>query len=125
MVVREDPQINAQSTISLIKQIILLHITGTIYLIADNARYYKSKDVQRFLQENPRIKMIFLPPYSPNLNLIERLWLFFKKKKLWNKYYEKYDDFKKESMSFFENISLFKNELKSLMIDNFHVFNTT
>lgn len=125
VVVREDPQINAQSTIALIKQILVLHVIGMIYLIADNARYYRSREVEQFLKENPRVKMIFLPPYSPNLNLIERLWLFFKKKRLWNKYYEKFDDFKNESMSFFENIHLFKNELKSLMTDNFHILNTT
>jgi transposase len=124
VVIREDEQINAQSTLSLIRQIMLLQVTGTIYLIADNAKYYRSRLVQEFLEQNPRVKMIFLPPYSPNLNLIERLWLFFKKKRLWNTYYEKYADFKKESMSFFENLHLYREELKSLMTDNFHIIRT-
>jgi len=124
VIIREDERINAQSTLSLIRQIMLLQLSGTIYLIADNAKYYRSRLVQEFLQKNPRVKIIFLPPYSPNLNLIERLWLFFKKKRLWNKYYEKYDDFKKASMSFFENLHLHKEELEKLMTDNFHVIRT-
>lgn len=124
VIIREDEQINSQSTLSLIRQIMLLQLSGTIYLIADNAKYYRSRLVQEFLEQNPRVKMIFLPPYSPNLNLIERLWLFFKKKRLWNKYYEKYDDFKKASMSFFENLHQHKEELKSLMTDKFHVIRT-
>jgi len=121
VVVREDETINAESTLSLIQQIIVLQATGMIYLIADNAKYYRSKKVKEFLTTNPRVKLIFLPPYSPNLNLIERLWLFFKKKRLWHQYYEKYDEFKKECMDFFENIHLYREELKTLMVDNFQI----
>ena len=121
VVVREDESINAQSTLSLIEQIIVLQTTGMIYLIADNARYYRSKTVQEFLQKNQRVKIIFLPPYSPNLNLIERLWLFFKKKRLWNRYYEHYAEFKKECMDFFHNIHLYHEELRTLMVDNFQL----
>ncbi|SMG65551.1 [similarity to] transposase, partial [methanotrophic bacterial endosymbiont of Bathymodiolus sp.] len=40
------------------------------------------------------IHLLFLPPYSPNLNLIERLWKFTKKKCLYNKYYESFHNFK-------------------------------
>jgi hypothetical protein len=50
----------------------------TIYLYVDNARYYRSKLVREYLEKS-RIKMIFLPSYSPNLNPIERLWKFLKK----------------------------------------------
>ncbi|NOT80309.1 MAG: hypothetical protein HOP07_15040 [Bacteriovoracaceae bacterium] len=45
---------------------------------------------------------MFLPAYSPNLNPIERLWKFFKKKVLYNQYYEKFKDFKLICASFFE-----------------------
>ncbi|MBE7547044.1 MAG: transposase [Planctomycetia bacterium] len=60
---------------------------GTIYIISDNAKYYRSKLVKEYLA-NSRIKIKFLPSYSPNLNLIERLWKFFRKKILYNKYYD-------------------------------------
>ena len=41
-----------------------------------------------------RIKLVFLPPYAPNLNLIERLWKFFKKKTPYNHYFETFAQFK-------------------------------
>ena len=123
VIVREDESINAESTLLLIQQIILSQLTGNIYLIADNAKYYRAKRVREFLDNHERVKIIFLPPYSPNLNVIERLWLFFKKKKLWNRHYEKFADFKQECLSFFENIRQYDDELKTLMTDNFHLIN--
>jgi len=57
-----------------------------IYIICDNAGYYRSKMVREHL-EGSKIELVFLPPYSPNLNLIERYWKFFKKKVLYNQYY--------------------------------------
>ncbi len=59
------------------------HLRGTLYVICDNARYYKAKRVSAYL-ENSRIDLVPLPPYGPNLNLIERLWKFFKRQVLHN-----------------------------------------
>ena len=82
-IAREDERINAQSTIELLKQIEDAYPTApTIYIIADNARYYRAQMVGEFLKKS-RIQFKFLPPYSPNLNLIERLWKFLKKKVIW------------------------------------------
>ncbi|MDR0705065.1 MAG: transposase [Planctomycetaceae bacterium] len=64
-----------------------------MYLILDNAGYYHSKEAEAYRQQLGKITFIFLPTYSPNLNLMERLWKFFKKKTTDNKYYEKYADF--------------------------------
>ncbi|MCP4163956.1 MAG: hypothetical protein GY760_28165 [Deltaproteobacteria bacterium] len=47
---------------------------------------------------------MFLPPYSPKLNIKERLWKFFKKNITYNEYYEKISLFKEESMGFFQNM---------------------
>ena len=121
VIVREDESIHAQSTLSLIQQIMALQASGIIYLIADNANYYRSKKVKEFLEKNPRVKILFLPPYSPNLNLIERLGLFFKQKRLWNRSYEHDAEFKQECMSFFENIHLYEAEMKTRMTDNFQL----
>lgn len=121
VIVREDESINAESTLSLIRQIMVLQAGGMIYIIADNAKYYRSKKVKEFLEKNPRVKILFLPPYSSNLNIIERLWLFFKKKKLWHCYYEHYAEFKAECMTFFENIEIHKAELQTLMRSNFQL----
>jgi len=94
---------------------------GLLYIILDNAKYYRSKLVQEFLEKNPRIHFIFLPPYSPNLNIIERLWKFFKKNITYNEYYEKFSVFKEKSMGFFQNIEKYKPELQTLMTDNFEL----
>ena len=90
-----------------------------IFVVADNARYYRNRQVKAFL-ETSKVKIIFLPPYSPNLNLIERLWRFLKKIVLYNRYYERFADFKAAILSFFANIKQYRPELESLMTLKFH-----
>lgn len=71
--------VNAQSTISLLKKIESKHSEAeVIYTICDNAKYYRSKKVKEYLKGS-KVKIVYLPPYSPNLNLIERLWKYFHK----------------------------------------------
>jgi transposase len=111
--------INAQSTVSLLKKLELKHPDAeVIYTICDNARYYRSKMVQEYVEKS-KIKLEFLPPYSPNLNLIERLWKYFHKKVLYNKYYETFGEFKKACKSFFRRIKRYKEDLSSLLTENF------
>jgi transposase len=120
-VVRFDETINAESTIALFKQLEALHLaTAWIYVICDNARYYRSKAVQEYLTSS-RIKLVFLPPYAPNLNLIERLWKFFKKKILYNHYYETFDEFRVACEEFFSNPRKYHRELRSLLTANFAI----
>ena len=121
VIIREDESINAQSTIKLFQEIEAKYDKATnIYIIADNARYYKCKLVTEYL-EHSRITIKHLPPYSPNLNLIERLWKFFYKKKLYNKYYDTYDKFKTTCLSFFENIKRYEEELRTLLTESFQI----
>jgi len=91
-----------------------------VYVIADNAKYYRSKEVNEYLTMS-KIKVIFLPPYSPNLNLIERVWKFFKYKVIRGKYYDRFDKFKDAVHEFFENITCYKEELNRLLTDKFHI----
>ena len=91
-----------------------------IYLVVDNARYYKCQLVKKYL-ENSRIELMFLPPYSPNLNIIERLWRLLKKEVLYNRYIEKFSDFRKVILEFFENIKDYSSQLESLMTLKFHL----
>ena len=123
VITREDESINAISTIALLEQIEAAYpLAVIIYVICDNARYYRSKLVGKFL-ETSKIQLVFLPSYSPNLNLIERLWKFMKKQVLYNKYYEKFDTFKQTTLGFFENIQQYKTELDSLLTNNFQLLN--
>ncbi len=61
-----------------------------IIMILDNAKYFKAKKVRKWLQDQQKLELDFLPAYSPNLNLIERFWGFAKEKLVKNTYYEKY-----------------------------------
>ena len=64
-----------------------------ITIVLDNARYQRCKLVMAKAEELG-IELLFLPPYSPNLNLIERLWKFVKKDVLYSKYYDNFEGFK-------------------------------
>jgi transposase len=125
VIAREDETINAQSTIKLLETIEEKNPNAeNIYTIVDNAGYNRSKLVVEWLKKHPRITMIFLPPYSPNLNLIERLWKFLHKKVCYNKYYEHFADFKAQVMGFFDNIDQYQEELKTLLTENFQIIGT-
>jgi transposase len=116
--------INTQSTIRLFKKMEVKHPDAeTIHIIVDNATYYKSKVVKEYLKES-KIEIHFLPGYSPNLNLIERLWKFFKKKILYNKYYEPFEEFLAACKGFFRCRTKYRDELRSLLAENFHQYQT-
>ena len=92
----------------------------TIYVFLDNARYNHSKLVATEAKKL-HIKLLFLPPYSPNLNLIERLWKFMKKKITANKYYKTFDEFIRVIHDFFKHISQYDVELKQLLTLKFEI----
>ncbi len=118
--VREDDRINAESTINLIKQIEKKQPKGNIHLIADNARYNYSKLVKKYIATKERIEIIYLPPYSPNLNIIERLWKFYKKEILYGQYYVTFEEFVQKTRDFFKTATTkYKKELNTLLTDNF------
>ena len=91
-----------------------------IYMVCENARYYRSIMVKEYLRKS-KITLLFLPPYSPNLNLIERLWKYFRKIVLYNKYYETFDEFKNTCKSFFRRIKRYKDDISSLLTENFQI----
>jgi len=94
-----------------------------ITLIMDNAAYNRSGKV-KILAKKLDINLFYLPPYSPNLNPIERLWKFMKRKVLYNKYYEQLSEFEAACMNFFRGIRKYRCELETLLADNFQVLGT-
>jgi transposase len=86
--------INSLSVCELLRQIASAGITTPITLILDNARYQRCKLVESLAQEL-NIELLFLPSYSPNLNLIERLWKFVKKEALNSKHHTNFEDFRR------------------------------
>ena len=115
----EDEKINSQTMIALLQIILKKQKEGKIHIILDNARYYHSQLVKDFLVENKRIHLMFLPPYSPNLNIIERLWYILKKKVVYNKFYPKFQDFSKAVNDFFENKIWLNKDFENYLTDNF------
>lgn len=79
--VANDGYINAETVCELLRKISSLKLPTPITLVLDNARYQRCQLVQS-LAESLGIELLFLPSYSPNLNLIERLWKFVKKQAL-------------------------------------------
>ena len=73
VIAHECPSVDSDFTIALYKAALEKHPEAeSIYIITDNARYYLSKKLREWVG-GTKIKQIFLSPYSPNLNLIERL----------------------------------------------------
>lgn len=90
-----------------------------IYVVLDNARYHHSKFVKEYIK-GTNITFIWLPAYSPNLNLIERVWYLFKKDVIYNQYYEKFVDFHEACMNYLKNKSKkFKKQLERYIPEKF------
>jgi transposase len=105
VIVQEDEALNAESTIGFLKKIEEAYPSkNKVHLFCDNARYYRNRSVKAYL-ENSKVLLHFLPPYSPNLNPIERLWKWMKERVMYNTYYEEFEDFKSAIMSFFKSLS--------------------
>lgn len=119
--------INAQTTMELFDKIQLVYKDKTtIYLIVDNATYYKNKDVKTYLERQEcRIKLIFLPSYSPNLNFIERLWKYLKKYIIGVKYREKFKEFEEDIHQFFDTFDQHEEKLKQFIGTELHLLKVT
>ena len=91
--VSNDSYINASSVCELLEKIAALGLSTPVTVVMDNARYQRCRLV---LEKATQLglELLFLPPYSPNLNLIERLWRFVRKECLYSRYYEHFPLFK-------------------------------
>jgi transposase len=104
IVSREDKCINAQSTKELYRALLEKHSVGTVFVVSDNARYYRNAELQEWLgTQGRRVVQVFLPPYSPNLNIIERLWKLLRKKVIDPVFYRTKEEFRAGVLSFFKN----------------------
>ena len=93
-----------------------------VHVIWDNAGYHRSRHVKTFAKELG-IKIHYLPPYSPNLNPIERLWKVMREQVMYNQYYESFSTFVDAIKQFFRHISKKKKLLRSRINDNFQTLN--
>lgn len=117
----ESERINAQSCIELWKKQRRRHPGKTIVNICDNAPYYHSRVIKEWLARNPWCKIIYLPPYAPNLNLIERLWKYLRKEVISYQFFEHFAEFRKAVLDFFKNIKEHQQALETLLTLKFHI----
>jgi transposase len=123
VVMVEDTTINGQTTIKLLEKCLETYREKqsiTIYL--DNAAYHKSAEVKEFLASQDKIKLSFLPPDSPNLNLIERLWKFTSEKVINLKYDPDFKQLKERIMTSYKDIGQYADELKDRINFKFQTF---
>jgi transposase len=114
--------VNTETMCELLRKIAAQGLVGPVTLVLDNARYQRNAVVQA-LADTLSIELLFLPSYSPNLNLIERLWRFLKRESLHGRYHPTFADFQAAIQ---HNIDLLptkhKDKLASLMTLNFQMF---
>ena len=91
--VTNESYINAQSICQMLLKINALNLDVPITIVLGNARYQKCQLVFA-LAKALDIELLYLPAYSPHLNLIERLWKFVRNQCLYSKYYAEFDDLK-------------------------------
>lgn len=91
-----------------------------IHLILDNGSSNKNKEVQKYLESQTKIQIHYLPPYSPNLNAIERLWRVMRECTTYNKVYPRFYDFTEKIRDFFATgVVNLKDMLKKRINDKF------
>jgi len=114
--------VNTETMCTLLRKLAAQGLAGPITVVLDNARYQRNKVVQA-LAESLKVELLYLPSYSPNLNLIERLWRFLKKDALYGRYHATFADFQAAIQDTLGQLSAkHKDELASLMTLNFQVF---
>jgi transposase len=116
--------ISAQTIVAFLIQIKEHYGNLPLKIVLDNARYQHCKIVKEAANDL-NITLLFLPSYSPNLNIIERLWKFTKKKILYAKYYETPYKFHSAISEFFQTINQkYNSDLTTLLSLKFQFFDT-
>jgi transposase len=114
--------VNTETMCELLRKLAAAGLSGPITVVLDNAKYQRN-DVVKALAATLGIELLFLPSYSPNLNLIERLWRFTKRSALYGRYYPKFADFQAAIQETLGQLTTkHKDSLASLMTLNFQVF---
>lgn len=114
--------VNTQTMCELLHKIAALKLQGPVTLVLDNARYQRNATVQA-LAEQLGITLLFLPSYSPNLNLIERLWRFLKRRAVYGRYHPTFQDFRAAIEETIAGIpTKYADQLETLMTLKFQQF---
>lgn len=114
--------VNSATMCELLRKIAAQGLSGPITLVLDNARYQRNAVAQDLAKELG-ITLLFLPSYSPNLNLIERLWKFIKRRSLYGRYHPTFAGFRAAIEETIDGLSTtHADKLETLMTLNFQQF---
>jgi len=114
--------VNTETMCELLRKIAAVGLMGPITLVLDNARYQRNAAAQD-LAAQLGITLLFLPSYSPNLNLIERLWKFTKRRALYGRYHPTFAGFRAAIEEILGGVStIHADDLKTLMTLKFQQF---
>ena len=114
--------VNTATMCELLRKIAAQELSGPITPVLDNARYQRNAVAQDLAKELG-ITLLFLPSYSPNLNLIERLWKFMKRRSLYGRYHPTFAGFRAAIEETIDGLSSkYADQLKTLMTLNFQRF---
>ncbi len=108
----EHEKYDAEVFLQFLTNVLSQYQTGKIVIVLDNAKIHHANLIQPFLDQNKaRLTLVFLPPYSPNLNLIEGLWGWLKSNVVNNVFFSKVDEIRIAVNSFLDNISEFPQQI--------------
>ena len=108
----EEETYNAEVFLKFLKKILKKYPTGKIVMILDNARIHHAKLIQPFLEENKdRLELVYLPPYSPNLNIIEGFWKWLKERVVYNVFFGEVSEIRKNVRAFLSYVNSNKEEV--------------
>ncbi len=116
--------LNGQTLIRLMEQMRAKHPETTRFILyLDNARYQHAKVVRAWVAMHPEFELHYLPPYSPNLNLIERLWKFLRKHAL-TRWHETFEAMQAAVADVLDHLDRYGAELQTLLTPKFHLVAT-
>ncbi len=111
---------NAKSFKKHLKKVLKVYRNAPkILMVLDNVRYHHAKKLKAWLEKKSKLEFIFLPPYSPDLNAVERAWWYMRKKITNNRYVKTLKDRKKEFWKMFSYFQKPNEELKRVCEINY------
>lgn len=108
------PTLGAGELIGFFKGLMTQYPSGQLIIVLDNARAHHAKRVHAFMENNPRIDLQFLPPYSPDLNPIELFWKYLRQQVTNNTYYPSFEAFQNSVIEFLSSFKIPKGVICSL-----------
>jgi transposase len=113
--------INGEQFVNLLRLILATHPrTEKFILYVDGAKYYNKPVVKEWLARHPQFRLVTIPAYSPNCNLIERLWKFLRKE-AFNRWHKTFESMQNAVSEVLDHLPKYRRELETLMTEKFHI----